>query len=262
MLAIPLGSYQPTGSAIHALDARVKAATLIVAMVCAFAITSPAQLAFALAGTALLVHLTRLGHAATLRGLIPVVPFALVVALFDLIANTGGTQLATLGPITITSAGAWAAVLYPTRLLMVVCVGSLLLATTTPTQLTDAFEALISPLARLGAPVHEIALVLSLGLRFVPILADEAQSVMDAQAARGASFEEGSAWARLRALGTILVPVFAGALRHAQNLARALDARNYEGGADRTHYHTPRLTSKDALFALATAAWLAVTLSL
>ena len=110
--------------------------------------------------------------------------------------------------------------------------------------------------------MREIALVLSLGLRFVPILADEAQSVMDAQAARGASFEEGSAWARLRALGTILVPVFAGALRHAQNLARALDARNYEGGADRTHYHTPRLTSKDALFALATAAWLAVTLSL
>lgn len=251
MLAPTIGSYQPGSSPIHRLDARVKSVSLVVLMVTSFTVVRPAQLLLAIAGLAALVAASGVGTRTTLRSALPIVPFALVVGVFNLFAMAGGERLAVAGPLVLTTAGAWAAVLYSVRLVVVVAFGAMLLLTTTPTALTDAFESLLSPLLRLGVPVHEIAMVLSLSLRFVPILADETQSVMDAQAARGGSFEEGGPLSRVRALGAVLVPVFAGALRHAENLSRALDARCYEGGEGRTRYHEPRITPLDLGFCAA-----------
>ena len=262
MLASPIGRYHPADSLLHRLDARVKSVCLVVLLVSTFAVRTPLELALAFALVCLLVAISRVPAGVVARSSAPIVPFALLVSLFDLFVIKGGGVVWTLGPLVIERAGIWAAIVYGSRLVLAVALGALLLLTTTPTALTDAFESLLSPLGKLGVPVHEIAMVLSLALRFVPILADETQSVLDAQAARGASFEEGGALSRVHALGSVLVPVLAGALRHAENLSRALDARCYEGGDGRTRYHVPHVGPKDAVFAAGCAAWVVLLAAL
>lgn len=256
MLASPIGHYQSGNSLIHHLDPRTKLVATIVFIITLFTLNRPAQLLVATLGLVALVVASQLSARNVIQSVKPIVPFALVVALFNLFVVQGGATLAALGIFTITEAGAWAALLYTARLLMAVALGALLLLTTTPTALTDAFEALLSPLSCLGMPIHEISMVLSLALRFVPILADETQSVIDAQAARGGSIEDGTLSERIQALSSIMVAVFAGALRHAQNLSRALDARCYEGGEHRTHYRELCLKHQDALFICLCAAWI------
>lgn len=262
MLASPIGHYVPASSPMHRLDARVKSVCLTCLLISTFAVTSPVQLALAVALALALALASRLPLSSVAASVRPIVPFAFIVALFNLFVYQGGVQLVHLGPLSISQGGVWTATLYASRLLVAVSIGALLLLTTTPTALTDAFESLLSPLGRVGVPAHEISMVLSLALRFVPILADETQSVIDAQTARGGSFEEGGMLGRIRALGAVLVPVFAGALRHAQNLSRALDARCYEGGAGRTRYHVPHVRPQDVAFALACAAWVAALVAM
>ena len=140
------------------------------------------------------------------------------------------------------------AALYTLRFALVIVLGAVMMETTTPTALTDAIGSLLSPLRRFGVHTQEIALVLSLALRFLPTLAREAHAVIDAQSARGGDIETGSPAKRLRALTAIVVPVFAGTLRHADNLALALDARCYEEGAHRTHWRRMRVRRRDLLF--------------
>lgn len=256
MLVTPLGSYQPGTSVIHRLDSRIKSVTLVVIMIVSFSVMTPIQLGIELLGCAALITCSHLPIRSVTSCVMPLVPFALIVAVFNLFVLQGGTTLVTFGPFTISSYGAWAAFLYSVRLLSVIAVASLLLLTTTPTALTDAFDSLFSPLTHLGVPMHEISMVLSLSLRFVPILSAEAQAIMDAQTARGGSFEEGSALKRLKALSAIFVPIFAGALRHAQNLSRALDARCYEGGDARTRYRERHIGPLDLTFCALCLLWI------
>jgi len=164
-----------------------------------------------------------------------------LVALLNLLVTRDGTALTRWGPLIITDQGLWAALVYTCRFGLVLLLGALLLMTTTPTQMTDAFESLLSPLGRLGVHTSEISLVLSLALRFIPTLVREMQSIREAQAARGGSIESGSPSRRARAMAAIIIPVFAAALRHADNLGQALDARSYHGGRGRTHYRVSRM---------------------
>lgn len=258
MLASPIGHYQSGTSLIHKLDARVKLVITVVLVIATVCVSTPAQLIWALLGLAGLIYLAKLPRRSVWTSVAPIVPFAAVVALFNLCVVQGGSTLVQLGVLTISQGGIWAAILYTARLLIAVSLGALLLLTTTPTSLTDAFEKLLMPLGRFGVPAHEIAMVLSLALRFVPILADETQSVIDAQAARGGSIEDGTLSERFNALGAVLVAVFAGAMRHAQNLSRALDARCYEDGAKRTHYRELCITSNDLCFMGLCILWLLV----
>ena len=262
MIASTVGRYQPGNSALHRADARVKLVSLIVLVMLTLAINTPVQLALAVASFVALAVVSKVGPKAILSNLRPIAPFVTIVAVFNLFMFHDGATLLVLGPLQLTSGGAWVAVLYAARLLMAVGLGALLLLTTTPTQLTDAFESLLSPLARLGVPTHEITMVLSLALRFVPVLANEAQSVMDAQATRGGSFEDSGLVGKVRAISAVLVPMFAGAIRHAENLSRALDARCYEGGEGRTHYHEQRLRPADFAFVACAVAWVAVLVAL
>lgn len=255
MLASPIGHYQPGASLMHLLDARAKTICLMALVILMITVTTPAGLVLAIAGLVVLVAASHVAPKIIWASVRPITPFVTIVAVFNLFMAHGGVTLAQLGPLELTTGGIWIAALYAIRLLMAVALGALLLLTTTPTALTDAFESLLSPLGRLGLPAHEISMVLSLALRFVPVLADEAQSIMDAQAARGASFEEGGLANRVRAIGAILVPMFAGAIRHADNLSRALDARCYEGDAGRTHYHEQRIRPRDIAFAAACVLW-------
>ena len=127
------------------------------------------------------------------------------------------------------------------RFALALVAGSLIMLTTTPTQLADAFDRMLSPLSRLGLPGHEIAMVFSLMMRFVPTLADEASAIIDAQSLRGGAFDEGGPVQRVRSVVPVVVALLASGLRHADGLSRALDARCYEGGSGRTHLHEQRV---------------------
>lgn len=249
MLASPIGHYVSGKSLVHKLDARIKTLCFIVLIFATALITKPEQLALYAVYVLALAGLAQLSARTLWESVRPIIPFVVIVALFNLFAIQGGVVLFSLGPLAITQTGILTAFLYALRLLLAVALGALLLLTTTPTALTDAFDKLLSPLAKLGMPVHEIAMVMSLALRFVPILADETQSVIDAQTARGGALEDGALRERIYALGAILSAVFAGAIRHAQNLSRALDARCYEGGEGRTHYRELTITKHDLAFA-------------
>lgn len=230
------------------LDPRVKMVTFLVLMFTAFAISNAWQLGLAAALTAGIIAVGRLNPLRLLAAVRLILGMLVVVGLLNLFFARGGDVLAAWGPLTITTGGVQTAALYTLRFALVIVLGAVMMATTTPTALTDAIGSLLSPLRRFGVHTQEIALVLSLALRFLPTLAREAHAVIDAQSARGGDIETGSPAKRLRALTAIVVPVFAGTLRHADNLALALDARCYEEGAHRTHWRRMRVRRRDLLF--------------
>ena len=236
-------------SLLARLDPRAKLVTFLLAMFTAFAISTPAQLVLALVVTVALFAAARAPLRSIIKSVKGFLLLMLLLALFNLLVTQTGRRLAAWGPFVLTTGGIWVAVLYACRFMLIIFLGALLVETTTPTQMTDACESLLSPLSRLGIHTNEIALVLSLALRFIPTLGREVQAIVEAQAARGGSIESGSLSQRLHAAIAITVPVFAGALRHADNLSRALDARCYEGSRQkRTHYRLLRLDRMDFLF--------------
>ena len=236
-------------SLLARLDPRAKLVTFLLAMFTAFAISTPAQLVLALVVTVGLFAAARAPLHSIMKSVKGFLALMLLLALFNLLVTQTGRRLAAWGPFVLTTGGIWVAVLYACRFMLIIFLGALLVETTTPTQMTDACESLLSPLSRLGIHTNEIALVLSLALRFIPTLGREVQAIVEAQAARGGSIESGSLSQRLHAAMAITVPVFAGALRHADNLSRALDARCYEGSRqERTHYRLLRLGRMDILF--------------
>lgn len=230
------------------LDPRVKMVTFLVLMFTAFAISNAWQLGLAAALTAGIIAVGRLNPLRLLAAVRLILSMLVVMGLLNLFFARGGDVLAAWGPLTITTGGVQTAALYTLRFALVIVLGAVMMETTTPTALTDAIGSLLSPLRRFGVHTQEIALVLSLALRFLPTLAREAHAVIDAQSARGGDIEIGSPAKRLRALTAIVVPVFAGTLRHADNLALALDARCYEEGAHRTHWRRMRVRRRDLLF--------------
>ena len=236
-------------SLLARLDPRAKLVTFLLAMFTAFAISTPAQLVLALVVTVGLFAAARAPLHSIMKSVKGFLALMLLLALFNLLVTQTGRRLAAWGPFVLTTGGIWVAVLYACRFMLIIFLGALLVETTTPTQMADACESLLSPLSRLGIHTNEIALVLSLALRFIPTLRREIQAIAEAQAARGGSIESGSLSQRLHAATAITVPVFAGALRHADNLSRALDARCYEGSRQqRTHYRLLQLGRMDILF--------------
>lgn len=236
-------------SLLARLDPRAKLATFLLAMFTAFAISTPRQLVLALVVTVGLFAAARAPLRSIMNSVKGFLALMLLLALFNLLVTQTGRKLAAWGPFVLTTGGIWVAVLYACRFMLIIFLGALLVETTTPTQMTDACESLLSPLSKLGIHTNEIALVLSLALRFIPTLGREVQAIVEAQAARGGSIESGSLSQRLHAAIAITVPVFAGALRHADNLSRALDARCYEGSRqERTHYRLLRLGRMDIQF--------------
>ncbi|MBT1182069.1 ATP-binding cassette domain-containing protein [Bifidobacterium sp. CP2] len=249
-------------SPIARLDPRVKMTAFLVAMFSAFGIGDARQLLLGVAFTAGVAAASRIGPARLLGSVRVFLGLFAVMGLLNVFFVRTGDVLFAIGPVPVTDDGVATAVLYACRFALVIILGAVFLATTTPTAITDAFAALLSPLRRLGVHTQEIALVLSLALRFIPTLTIEAQAVADAQAARGGSIETGSLPRRVRAMTAIIVPIFAGALRHADNLSLALDARCYEEGIRRTHWRMMRVTPRDAAFAGALVVYLAALVAL
>lgn len=261
-LRISIGQYYDASSPVHRMDPRAKVAATLAATVTVFFVQTPAQLALALGFVALVLGASHVPLRRVAESIRPLVAVLLVLGALNLLFVRTGAPVATWGPVVVTDDGLWYAVCYPVRFTVAILWGALLLLTTTPTELTDAFEAALAPLSRLGLPGHELAMVFSLMLRFIPTIADEASAITDAQAARGGALDEGSPARRIRAVGSVLVALLASAVHHANGLARALDARCYVGGAARTHWRQPHMRPADWAELALVAAYVAALLAL
>ncbi len=238
-----IGQYYSTDSPIHRLDPRVKLVGTIIYMVSCFFVSSIASLLLAGVAVGAVVALAHVPVKRLLSQIKPIVLFLVITSFINLFFVQTGALVFTLGPIAIHQGGIEAAILYTLRFFLLLVAGSLLTLTTTPVALTDAAEKLLAPLEHLGVPVSQGTLILSIALRFVPTLSREAEHIVAAQTARGADLENKGAIAYARACVPLIVPLFASALRHADNLGRAMDARCYTG-AGRTHYHVMRLSAQ------------------
>ncbi|GDY90109.1 putative ABC transporter ATP-binding protein [Bifidobacteriaceae bacterium MCC01971] len=253
---------KPAHSVIHRLDPRVKMVGFLAAMFTMFAVNTPLQLALGIAITLAVIAAARLNPLRVLESIHPILILLVLMGVVNLFVVRTGTPVVALGPLSITDQGVAIAVLYACRFALVIILGAVFLTTTTPTAMTDAFATLISPLNRLGIHAQEIALVMSLALRFIPTLTDETRAIVDAQSARGGSIETGSLAQRIKAMSAIIVPIFAGTLRHADNLSLALDARCYEESIRRTHWRALTIAAQDLVFAVAVIAYIAAIIAL
>lgn len=260
--ATAVSSNGPVHSVIHRLDPRVKMVGFLAAMFTMFAVNTPTQLALGIAITLAVIAAARLNPLRVLESIHPILILLGLMGVVNLFVVRTGTPVVVLGPLSITDQGVTIAVLYACRFALVIILGAVFLTTTTPTAMTDAFDTLISPLNRLGIHAQEIALVMSLALRFIPTLTDETRAIVDAQSARGGSIETGSLAQRIKAMSAIIVPIFAGTLRHADNLSLALDARCYEEGIRRTHWRALTIAARDRVFAAAVIVYIAAIIAL
>lgn len=260
-LRASIGQYYSVDSPIHRLDPRVKLVAALAFMVSCFFVDSAATLLLAGASVFGAVALARVPVRRLLAQIRPIALFLVITSVINLFLVQTGPVALQLGPVAIHADGVSAAVLYTVRFFLLLMGGSLLTLTTTPVALADAAEKLLAPLERLGVPVRQGTLVLSIALRFVPTLSQEAENVVAAQTARGADLENKGALAYARACVPLIVPLFASALRHAENLGRAMDARCYTGGA-RTHYHVMKIDLRRDGVACAALALYVIALAL
>ncbi|NLD52057.1 MAG: energy-coupling factor transporter transmembrane protein EcfT [Clostridiales bacterium] len=244
---ITLGQYYPVDSPVHRLDPRVKILLTMAFIVCVFLVGSPLGYVPIVAYLALASHLARLPYKMMLKALRPLRILLVFTFVLNLFFGTGQTELIRVGFIRITQEGLLNAVHFSLRLIFLVTGSSILTLTTAPVTLTDGLERLASPLKIIRFPAHEMAMMMTIALRFIPTLAEEADKIMKAQSARGADFTTGSLRQRARALIPLLVPLFVSAFRRAGDLAMAMESRCYRGGEGRTRLNVLRIRRGDWL---------------
>ena len=241
---IPLGQYIPADSFVHSLDPRVKIIVTIIAMIAIFMLhTAPA---FALCGLFIfmLSRLARLPFRLVAASSRPVLILVIFTALFHLFLTPGKVIFSFFG-IEATAEGALLGLAMALRLIYLFMFASLLTFTTTPAKISDGLEGLLSPLKRLGLPAHDIAMMITIALRFIPTLFEETSRIIKAQKSRGADFESGGLMRRARAYVPVLIPLFVIIFKRAENLAVAMEARGYAGGEGRTRMHPLRWRRAD-----------------
>ena len=230
---ITIGQYYPVNSILHRLDPRVKLVSTLIYIVSLFVFHSIIGYGVAAVFLAAMIWLSQVPFRFMVKGLKPVVVLLCITLFFNLIF-TPGEAVFSFWIITVTREGIQLAVRMGIRLVFLVIGASLMTLTTTPNQLTDGLERLLKPLNRIHVPVHEISMIMSIALRFIPILLDETDKIMKAQKARGADFESGGLIRKVKAMVPLLVPLFISAFRRANDLAMAMEARCYHGGEGRT----------------------------
>jgi len=227
---ITIGQYYPTDSLLHRLDPRVKLMGTLVFIVSLFIADSWLAYALAAAYLALMIGLSKVPVSFMLRGLKAVMILLLISVGFNVFLTNGEHVLLEFWIIRITWEGVRQAFFMGIRLVFLIMGSSLMTLTTTPNQLTDGLETGLGFLKKIGVPIHEIAMMMSIALRFIPILVEETDKIMKAQMARGADFESGGLIEKAKALVPILVPLFISSFRRATDLAMAMEARCYHGG--------------------------------
>ncbi|MDO4488343.1 MAG: energy-coupling factor transporter transmembrane component T [Eubacteriales bacterium] len=244
MRDITLGQYYPAQSAIHSLDPRTKLLGTIVYIVSLFVASGIHSYLIATAMLALVIVLSHVPFKFLTRGLKAIVIILIISVSFNIFL-TDGTPIFKIGPLKATWEGLRIAAFMGIRLIFLVMGSSILTLTTTPNQLTDGLERGLKILNKIKVPVHEIAMMMSIALRFIPILSEETDKIMKAQMARGADFETGGLIKKAKAMIPLLVPLFISAFRRASDLAMAMEARCYHGGEDRTKFKPLKFARRD-----------------
>ena len=231
-----LGQYYNSGSVIHKMDPRFKLVEIIGLIVLVFLAPNFLGLGVIAVTTFVILFLSKVPISMYLRNLKPIIAIIILTALLNIFYVNEGNILVSWWIFTITDAGILKACFMASRIVLMIIISSVLTYTTTPTELTDAIESLLSPLKfiGLGEAVHTLAMMMTIALRFIPTLTDETDKIMSAQKARGADMENGGLLKRIKALMPILIPLLFSSVRRAYELAEAMDCRCYSGGKGRT----------------------------
>ena len=241
---ITLGQFLPGNSILHQLDPRTKIFSVFVLMILIFAANGIAAYTFLTAVTCAAIFISKIPPLTVLKSLKPISWIILFTLLIHLFTHKGNV-LAEFLIFQITDEGVQFGVLISLRLILLIIFSSLLTFTTSPIQLTDALEKILSPLKKIGVPAHEFAMMMTIALRFIPTLIEELDKIIKAQKSRGADFETGNIFARLKNFVPVLVPLFLSSFRRADELAMAMEARCYKGGAGRTHFKQLKFSRAD-----------------
>ncbi|MEG0876218.1 MAG: energy-coupling factor transporter transmembrane protein EcfT [Oscillospiraceae bacterium] len=242
---ITLGQYFPGTSFVHRLDPRVKLICTLIYIVALLVAKSYVSYGVMLLLLVLSVAVSKIRPAALLKGLKPLAFIIIFTAIINLFYTKGGKEIFSWWIFTLTTGGIERACFMVIRIMMLISGTFLLTYTTTPMSLTDGMERLMNPLKKIRVPVHELSMMMSIALRFIPSLIEETDKIMSAQKARGADFETGKLTDRAKALLPLLVPLFVSAFRRADELAIAMEARCYHGGEGRTRMKTLKYKASD-----------------
>lgn len=242
---ITIGQYYPAKSILHRLDPRVKLVSTLLYLISLFLFKSIPGYIVATVFLITVIQMSRVPISFIVKGLKPIIMLLLITVLFNLFLTRDGDVLFHAWIFTITEGGLRTAVYMAIRLIYLIIGSSLMTFTTTPNELTDGIESLLHPLNKIRVPVHEVAMMMSIALRFIPILLEETDKIMKAQIARGADLESGNIIQRAKNMIPILVPLFVSAFRRANDLAMAMEARCYRGGEGRTKMKPLQYKSRD-----------------
>ncbi|MBQ8952982.1 MAG: energy-coupling factor transporter transmembrane protein EcfT [Clostridia bacterium] len=253
-MQITIGQYFPGDSPLHRMDPRAKILLTIALIVGVFVADSPAGYALLIAFAFAMIRLSRIGMKFIVKGLKPILFIVAFTFVINMFFTSGGRELFQWRFIRVTDSGVRSATFMALRLVLLVMVTQLLTLTTSSIALTDGLEALLKPFSKVGFPAHELAMMMSIAMRFIPTLMEETDKIMKAQMARGADFESGNLIQRAKAMLPLLVPLFVSAFRRADELALAMEARCYRGGQGRTRMKQLRFTRLDAVGAAVAAA--------
>ena len=242
---ITLGQYFPGNSVVHRLDPRTKLVLLVVYIVALFTATAWPTYLLVFLFLVTTIGISQIPLKSILNGMKPLVMILILTGVLNIFFTNEGKLLVSLGVVNIYSGGIVRAAYMVWRILMLITGTFLLTYTTSPIALTDGLESLLNPLKKIRVPVHELAMMMCIALRFIPTLIEETGKIMSAQKARGADFESGNLLQRVKALVPILVPLFISAFRRADELATAMECRCYQGGDGRTKMKLLRYKLRD-----------------
>lgn len=258
---ITLGQYYQAESVIHRLDPRIKLSGTIIFIISLFCFDNFLGYICAALFLAVIIKLSKVPFKFMIKGMRAILFLLLITVIFNLFLTPGEPAI-QIWKLTITWEGLRIAAFMAIRLVFLIIGSSIMTLTTTPNNLTDGMERLLRPLKVLHVPVHEVAMMMSIALRFIPILLEETDKIMKAQIARGADFESGNLLKRAKAMVPLLVPLFISAFRRANDLAMAMEARCYRGGDGRTKMKPLVYQKRDRIGYLCLAAYLAVSIGL
>ena len=254
---ITLGQYYPVESPIHRLDARVKIFAVFAYLISLFFIKSFTGFGIAALFLIICVSVSKVPFSFVTKGFKPILMILVLTVIVNVLSGSG-EPIFTWWIIKITMEGIYRAFFMAIRLILLVFGSSVLTLTTKPISLTDGLEKIFAPLKIIGVPAHELAMMMSIALRFIPTLMEETDKIMKAQSSRGADFENGTLKEKAKALLPLLVPLFVAAFRIAGDLAMAMEARCFNGGKGRTRMNEMKYSKGDALAAFIMAAYFAL----
>jgi energy-coupling factor transport system permease protein len=258
---ITIGQYIPGDSFVHKLDPRVKIILSLFYIIDLFLINQYVGYIFVIAFTAAIIIVSKIQLRYIYKGLKPIFILLIFTALMNILMTPGNHIVFRYGIITIYKEGLNLAGFMMLRLIFLIVGTSLLTLTTSPIELTDGLEKLMNPLKKIGVPAHELAMMMTIALRFIPTLIDETDKIMKAQMARGADFESGNLVQRAKSLIPVLVPLFISSFRRADELAMAMEARCYKGGNGRTRMKILKLEYRDGIATFITILLIVVSIA-